>query len=384
MRKTTLRYITATATNCSIKYRTARFSWSSRRRLTTSESDTSDASTSPTTLGARRRSSTPVSIVWRRVVAFVGKCIQAGNIVANPFKASLLSSISARFGRVTALAGSKSLFAIGDDAALLYVRYSQVHRGNRTFFGLRQVDLRRLEGRPSFLCFLLNDNSEPVFVPYSAFEEVFRDATPANDGQYKVQLLTTGETLELYVARQRRFNVDGFVGIEFLGRQIDASRLRDNIELSHRQVQTLLCGIGVAKGFDVWIPRNDVPLLDWTLTAPCDLCPMPPPGFDSASSIVEEIDVVWIHRGGSKAEAFFEVEHSTPVYSALLRFNDALLIRPALQRFYVVANDARRGLFARQVNRPTFRRSGLSDVVSFLEYANVFDWHRRTVGGAAA
>ena len=41
------------------------------------------------------------------------------------------------------------------------------------------------------------------------------------------------------------------------------------------------------------------------------------------------------------------------------------------------ANETRRSLFVRQINRPTFQTSGLSDLCTFLEYSNVFTWYRR-------
>src|SRR5258705_1932773 len=130
--------------------------------------------------------------------------------MANPTKFKTLDDLRQRFGNVRKLKGSESLFVIGDEAARLYFRYSKVHTGGRTFFGLRAVDLRQLEAHNSFLCFLLDDGSPPLFVPYHEFEEVFSNAQPATDGQYKVQLTNQANTLELYVARQGRFNVEGY------------------------------------------------------------------------------------------------------------------------------------------------------------------------------
>src|SRR3989442_697513 len=107
----------------------------------------------------------------------------------NPHKARLLHDLQERFGHLRKLEASQSLFALGDDAAVIYIRYSKIHAQGRTFFGLRQSDLRQLEARNSFLCFILDDGSLPVFVPYSDFEEVFHNTTAADDGQYKVQLV---------------------------------------------------------------------------------------------------------------------------------------------------------------------------------------------------
>lgn len=104
-------------------------------------------------------------------------------------KNSLLEHLTERFGRVRELSGSRSLFVVGEDAARIYIRYSNMHEGQRAFFGLRDIDLRQLEGRNSYICLLVEGASEPIFLPYSDYEEVFRGAQPAVDGQYKVQLL---------------------------------------------------------------------------------------------------------------------------------------------------------------------------------------------------
>src|SRR6266849_7040369 len=119
--------------------------------------------------------------------------------MANPSKSNIVDDLRQRFGEVRKLKGSESLFTIGDEAARIYFRYSKIHAGGRTFFGLREVDLRQLEGHNSFLCFLLDDGSPPLIIPFCDFEEVFRAAETANDGQYKVQL-TQRDSLELYVA----------------------------------------------------------------------------------------------------------------------------------------------------------------------------------------
>jgi hypothetical protein len=295
----------------------------------------------------------------------------------NPRKAVVLEALRGRFGEVRKLAGSESLFTIGEDSARVYFRYSKVHADGRTFFGLRSADLRQLEGHNSFLCFLLGDQSSPLFVPYADFEEVFHNAQAAKDGQYKVQVYRQSGTLELYVARQGRFNAEGYVGLEGLARSMDASRLREASNLSHSQVQTLLAGIGNMKGYDVWLPGADIGRLDWSLTKQFALRGTVPEGFREIRTILCEIDVVWVAPGRDVIEGLFEVEYSTPVYSGLLRFNDVLLTDPKVSRFSIVSNDSRREVFARQLFRPTFRKSGLAGLCSFLEYANVFNWHQR-------
>jgi len=299
----------------------------------------------------------------------------------NPLKGRIIETLRARFGELHKVGGSQSLFTLGDDAARIYFRYSKIHPGGRTFFGLRDADLRQLEGHNAFICFLRDDASEPLFVPYADFEEVFRDAEPAKDGQYKVQLLSDRGALELYIARQGRFNVEGYVGFPMLARSLDARRLREARDLSHSQVQTLLAAIGHIKGYEVCVPENDAGKLDWSLTRRFPLREGIPARYGHIGGILSEIDIVWLGAEREAIEGLFEVEHSTPVYSGLLRFNDVLLADPSVSRFSVASNDGRRALFSRQLNRPMFRKSGLAELVTFLEYANVLDWHARLAKG---
>ena len=105
---------------------------------------------------------------------------------------------------------------------------------------------------------------------------------------------------------------------------------------------------------------------------------MLPYRFGSVNYILSEIDVIWIERGAGKLRGLFEVEHSTPVYSGLLRFNDIHLVSPEIgARFSVVSNVERRSLFVRQLKRPTFRTSRLDEICTFLDYADVLRWHNR-------
>jgi hypothetical protein len=297
--------------------------------------------------------------------------------MGNTRKADVIEELRQRFGDLRKLPQSESLFALGDDAARVYMRYSKVHPRGRTFFGLRDVDLRQLEGHNSFLCFSFDDGSPPIFIPYVDFEEVFREAETASDGQYKVQINKQRQALELYVARQGRFNIEAYVGFDGLARSVDAKRLREVRKLSHSQVQTLLAGIGHLKGYEVSVPAYDAGRFDWSLTTQFRLRDSLPAGFEHVSEILSEIDVIWVAAGRNEIEGLFEVEHTTSVYSGLLRFNDILLTEPKVSRFSIVSNEARRAVFARQLYRPTFRKSGLAELTSFLEYANVFDWHER-------
>lgn len=301
----------------------------------------------------------------------------------NLAKIAFLEELRRRFGVPRKLGDSQSLFEIADGKARLYFRYSKKHPGNRTFFGLRKIDLQSLEGHNGVISFVWDDQVEPLFVPFGEFEEIFAELTPASDGQYKVQAYEQVGATELYIANAGRFNVDSYLGWAYLESRVGTPSMMLP-ELSHEQVQTLLGGIGHAKGFDIWIPSNDRGNLDWSLTARFGVRDFLPPCFDSVKDTAEKIDIIWLERGGHRPAAFYEVEHSTPIYSGLLRFNDVHLTLPStLVRFGIVSNEERKALFVRQLSRPTFTASGLRELCTFFEYRNVFDWHKRLLKGAS-
>jgi hypothetical protein len=299
----------------------------------------------------------------------------------NVTKKAFLSEVTERYGALRKLERSQSLYEFGNGEARIYIRYSKIHGGKGTFYGLRKADLARLEGCPSVICFLWEGQPEPLFVPFSDYEDIFQSISPAGDGQYKAQVHIQDDGNELYIANAGRFNVEAYMGWRQLDALIDKSRLLNVPQLSHSQVQTLLGSIGSTKGYEIWIPANNRNRLDWSITRRFDCHATLPYKFASVIHILSEVDVIWIERGAGRLRALFEVEHSTPIYSALLRFNDIHLVSPEINaRFSVVSNDERRSLFVRQLKRPTFTMSKLHEICTFIEYADVFGWHRRITG----
>lgn len=299
----------------------------------------------------------------------------------NQIKIDFLSSFQNRFGKLRKLPNSQSLFELSDGRCRVYVRYSKTHSRNQTFYGIRKDDLIQLDGFNSVICFLWDTQSEPLFLPYAEFEEVFVSLVPSSDGQIKAQVYPGADATELYIANAGRFNVESFVGWEYLEGLVDRSRLVSIPELDHSQVQTLLGSIGTIRGYDVWIPNNDRNRMDWDLAEKFSFRGNLPERYSEVFSIIKQIDVLWLKRGSSDLSAMFEVEHTTSIYSGLLRFNDLHLTKPELKpKFSIVSNDIRRALFLRQIGRPTFKLSGLSDLCNFLEYKDVFGWFKRSIG----
>jgi hypothetical protein len=299
----------------------------------------------------------------------------------NEVKAKFLDNVTSRFGKLERFGNSRSLFKIQGSDIRLYLRYSKIHNDSKAFYGLRDVDLKQIEGYPSFICFLWENQNDPLIIPYSEYEDVFRSASLADDGQYKALIFFQDDATELYISRAGRFNVDGYMGWEQVEKTIKSSGKLPIPDLSHSQVQTLLGAIGASKDFDVWIPPIDRIKLDWSVAHRFSQREVLPNGYEKVTNILSEVDVVWLQRGGNDIKALFEIEHTTPIYSGLLRFNDIHLTAPNLRaRFSIVANNERRALFVRQVNRPTFQTSGLGELCTFFEYSDVFNWHQRLGG----
>ncbi|MCX6905077.1 MAG: hypothetical protein NTW03_16675 [Verrucomicrobia bacterium] len=302
----------------------------------------------------------------------------------NNTKDAFLRELRERYGFVRKLEKSNSLFEVGDGGVRIYVRYSKIHRHHSTFYGLRKEDLQELQGRPSLICFLWEGQTDPLFLPYSDYEEVFGGLSPASDGQYKAQIYLQDGATELHLTKSGRFNLEGQFGWSFVDALLTATRSNMIPDFSHSQIQALLSSIGTVKGFDIWVPQADRGRVNESLPGRLTFRDVLPPGFEVVGDVLSEVDVVWLQRGSSRLTGLFEVEHSTPIYSALLRFNDILLsVPPAHQVFRIVANDMRRAVFARQLNRPTFRSSGLNELCTFLEYRNVFGWYERIKAGPA-
>lgn len=297
--------------------------------------------------------------------------------MAKPAKQLFLVSLRERVGDLRSLPKSQSLLESNDGHLRLYLRYSKLHSSRRTFYGLRREDLQQLQGHRSYICFIWDEQREPLIIPYEKYEDLFQSLTPASDGQYKVQIILRPDGTDLYVAGGGRFDVESYIGWDELQRA--ARSTREVIpELTHSQVQSLLGAIGHSKGFQIWIPQNDRSSLDWNQVSRFKMVNSLPPAYNAVCEIAEQVDVLWLAKGGGQIRALFEVEHSTTIYSGLLRFNDIHLATPSSQtHFNIVAEDVRRGQFSRQLNRPTFRASGLSDACGFLDYAEVYGWHKR-------
>ena len=147
----------------------------------------------------------------------------------------------------------------------------------------------------------------------------------------------------------------------------------DTSNVSHDQIQWLLLLLGNEMGLDICVASNDrnksfqgnvfssLPRLQQTL----------PVQFDSRSQrIIEFIDVLWLR--GNSIIAAFEIEHTTSIYSGLLRMSDLMTLQPNINiNLFIVAPEDRREKVISEIKRPTFPNARLPRVCRYIAYSRL-------------
>jgi len=103
----------------------------------------------------------------------------------------------------------------------------------------------------------------------------------------------------------------------------EASTDRESI-----RVQAALCRIGEAMGFKIWLPNADRSrVVEHWSPQPGVLLDRLPLNYDETTlDTIKRIDVLWLK--GRAIRRAFEVEHSTAIYSGLLRMADLCALLP--------------------------------------------------------
>jgi hypothetical protein len=139
---------------------------------------------------------------------------------------------------------------------------------------------------------------------------------------------------------------------------------------THTEIQAKLRDIGLFEGYDVWVADRGTSWNDQALGVGC-LRDLPVVAAEQTRRVMRNIDVIWFRKGAGHPVRFFEIEHSTSVYSGLLRFNDVIIDFPIPEAFIVGDGDRTRAKFEREIARRTFEHSGLRKVTKFLLYEQV-------------
>ncbi len=149
---------------------------------------------------------------------------------------------------------------------------------------------------------------------------------------------------------------------------------------SHTQLQGWLRDLGIALGYRVWVAGNDRGRAcgEGRLGDECVAHLPARLAASSAAAAIALIDVLWLDDRDHVAAAF-EVEHSTSLYSGIVRMLDlALGVEGGLEgRYYLVAPDRREADARGQVARPAFQRVADLDL-KFLAYSEL-EQHRDAI-----
>ena len=138
------------------------------------------------------------------------------------------------------------------------------------------------------------------------------------------------------------------------------------------KMQALLAKIGERMGMKIWLPKSDRQkvLSIWQPSEGC-LLEQLPLNYDAATlSTIENIDVLWIK--GRSIKRAFEVEHTTSIYSGILRMADLMALQPNLNiKAHIVAPVERRAKVLMEISRPVFAflESGpLAESCTYISY----------------
>jgi len=144
---------------------------------------------------------------------------------------------------------------------------------------------------------------------------------------------------------------------------------------THSEIQAWLRDIGRALGYDVWIAANDRGRLHNGIRLGEGCLESLPASISTSTGgdAIRLIDVLWLEQGGDRVAAAFEVEHSTSIYSGIVRMLDLALSGSALHAtagLFLVAPDAREADVRAQLARPAFSR--VADLeIAYLPYGEL-------------
>ena len=154
---------------------------------------------------------------------------------------------------------------------------------------------------------------------------------------------------------------------------VEAAEVAPEVETRESiRIQALIATIGARMGMSIWIPRADrgSVLKEWKNEGNNLLERLPLNYDDTTLRTIEQIDILWL-RGRSIIRAF-EVEHTTSVYSGILRMADLLALQPNMDiKLHIVAPEAKRDKVFQEIRRPVFsllEKGPLAESCTYLSY----------------
>ena len=141
------------------------------------------------------------------------------------------------------------------------------------------------------------------------------------------------------------------------------------------RIQADLCRLGEAMGLKIWVPASDRSRVkEHWYPQPSVLMERLPLNYDETTlDTIERIDVLWLN--GRAIRRAFEVEHTTAIYSGLLRMADLCALLPNINiSLHIVAPELRREKVFQEITRPVFsllEHTPHSERCTYLSYGSV-------------
>lgn len=225
-----------------------------------------------------------------------------------------------------------------------------------------------------YIYFMINDVSFNVDMAklnkYLGYEEKYHPQGFMAMRQDKVDKLlsTYGDLVSLL---QKLNSGQELEEVEFEKKKIISEVIEEHLDRApteHTEIQWRLIRLGNKSNFDVWVPTADQSkefdgnqFRDFVIREFQEAIDVP--------SYIKNIDTVW--KLGYSIKSAFEIEHSTSIYSGILRLSDLRSLTPnSIYPLFIVASRERKNKVFEQLRRPTFSNDYLSldRVVKFLSY----------------
>lgn len=304
--------------------------------------------------------------------------------MANPHQEKYLNLLENKLGDAHKIGVGYSLYQFSEANTIVYFRYSKINytpKIPQAFYGLRKSDIDIIKGqnknKKSFIFLLTNEADKNIFIPYDYFADYFDSAKHnTHDQQYKLihYFKPTGNLL--YFPGYGRYSTETFQQFDaVLHAQPQRAIMPD---LSHSQVQSLVGAMGISQGYDLYFPAGDRGKLDYSILNNARLRENLPAFSHQIDRIISQIDVIWLN--GNQPKQLFEVEHSTSIYSGLLRFNDVLLTIGNVEEFNIIAKTEKENKFGLEIKRPTFTQNKLNEKTTFMSYNALYQRYYNLTG----
>jgi hypothetical protein len=141
--------------------------------------------------------------------------------------------------------------------------------------------------------------------------------------------------------------------------------------LESTRIQAKIAELGEQLGMKIWLPRSDrMRVTELWKPEEGTLLDLLPLNYDNTTlKTIEQIDVIWLK--GRSIKRAFEIEHTTSIYSGILRMADLLALQPNMDiNLHIVAPIERREKVFVEIKRPVFSllEKPLSESCTYISY----------------